>query len=262
MMEKVQLIDVSKCIGCRSCQVACKQWNKLPAGATSNSGTYQNPPDLQAITWTLVRFREVSQKDGGVEWLFWKDGCMHCTDATCVKLCPAGARFHLDYGAVGTDDEKCIGCQSCVVACPFNKPKYSEESNRASKCNLCADRVRNDMDPACVKACPTGALQFGEKGEMLKLAYKRVKELGGEASVYGDKFFGGTHIMYVLEEKAAQYNTLPVKPKVASSVIFWKELLKPFHAWEAVMGSVVVAATSFTKRRAALSENPRINDKG
>ena len=97
---------------------------------------------------------------------------------------------------------------------------------------------------------------------MLKLAYKRVKELGGDASVYGDKFFGGTHIVYVLEEKVALYNTLPVRPKVASSVIFWKELLKPFRAWEAVMGSVVVAAESFSKRRAAVSESRRINNKG
>ena len=261
MTEKVELIDVSKCIGCRSCQVACKQWNKLSAASTANTGTYQNPPDLQANTWTLVRFREVSQKDGKVEWLFWKDGCMHCTEATCVKLCPVGARVHLDYGAVGTDDEKCIGCQSCVVACPFGKPKFSEEASKAYKCRLCTDRVQNGLEPACVKACPTGALQFGDKGEMLKLAYRRVKELGGEASVYGDKFFGGTHIIYVLEEKAGFYNTLPVKPKVASSVIFWKELLKPFRTWEALMGCMVVAAASFSKRRVSVGESRRIDGK-
>ncbi len=92
---------------------------------------------------------------------------MHCTDATCVNLCPAGARVHLDSGAVGTDNEKCIGCQTCVVACPFGKPKYSEESNKVYKCRLCTDRVEHDSSPACVKACPTGALKFGEKGEKL-----------------------------------------------------------------------------------------------
>jgi formate dehydrogenase iron-sulfur subunit len=255
MTEKVQLIDVSKCIGCRSCQVACKQWNKLPAASTMNSGTYQNPPDLQANTWTLVRFQEVSQKEGGVKWLFWKDGCMHCTDATCVKLCPAGALFHLDYGAVGTDDGKCIGCQSCVAACPFSKPRYSKESNKAHKCDLCADRVQNDMDPACVKACPTGALKFGEKGEMLKLAHSRVKELGGEASVYGDNFFGGTHVVYVLEEKVSFYNSLPAKPKVAGSVIFWKDLFNPFAKLEAGIGFALVAMASFSKRKTAVSES-------
>jgi formate dehydrogenase iron-sulfur subunit len=249
MVEKVMLIDVSKCIGCRGCQIACKQWNQLPAGQTMNTGTYQNPPDLQANTWTLVRFREVSDKEEDVKWLFWKDGCMHCTDATCVKLCPAGARVHLDYGAVGTNNEKCIGCQSCVVACPFGKPRYSEEANKVYKCNLCTDRVYNDLSPACVKACPTGALKFGEKGEMLKSAYQRVKELGGDAFVYGDKFFGGTHIIYVLEEKIGFYNSLPAKPKVASSVIFWKELLKPFGALDAGVGLASLAAVSLFKHR-------------
>ena len=262
MVEKVELIDVSRCIGCRGCQIACKQWNQLPAGLTTNSGTYQNPPDLQANTWTLVHFREVSEKEDGVDWLFWKDGCMHCTDATCVNLCPAGARFHLDSGAVGTDNEKCIGCQTCVVACPFGKPRYSEESNKAYKCNLCTDRVENDFSPACVKACPTGALKFGEKGEMIKLAYRRAQELGGDASVYGDKFFGGTHIIYVLEKKVGFYSSLPAKPKVAASVIFWKELLKPFGAWEAGMGLASIAAASFSKRRRNIFDNDRQNNRG
>lgn len=249
MVEKVKLIDTSKCIGCRGCQVACKQWNQLPAGSTRNTGTYQNPPDLQANTWTLIRFQEVGDADGKVEWLFRKDGCMHCTDATCEKLCPAGARVHLDYGAVARNDEKCVGCQACVGACPFGKPKYSEEDNKVFKCGLCPDRVQNNLSPACVKACPTGALQFGKKEEMVKLAYARVKKLGGEASVYGDKFFGGTHVIYVLEKNVNLYKALPAQPKVASSVIFWKELLKPFGAIEAGVGLTGLAASSFLTRR-------------
>lgn len=253
-MEKVQLIDVSKCMGCRSCQVACKQWNELPAMSSINSGNYQNPPDLQAYTWTLVRFQEVSDKNEGVKWLFRKDGCMHCTDATCVKLCPAGARFRLESGAIGTDDEKCVGCQSCVAACPFGKARYDESSNKACKCNLCTARVENKLPPACVKACPTGALMFGEKTEMLKLAYNRVKEMGGDASVYGDKFFGGTHVIYVLEEKVNLYNALPAKPKVASSVIFWKAFQKPFGVLEAGAGLAVWAVSAFFQRRSDLDK--------
>ena len=262
MAEKRVLIDVSKCIGCRGCQIACKQWNQLPAGRTTNSGTYQNPPDLQANTWTLVRFREIAEKEGDVAWLFWKDGCMHCTDATCVNLCPAGARVHLDSGAVGTNNEKCIGCQTCVAACPFGKPKYCEEANKAYKCNLCADRVENDLSPLCVKACPTGALQFGEKGKMLELAYRRARELGGEASVYGDKFFGGTHVLYVLEKNVSYYNSLPARPKVASSVIYWKELLKPFGPWQAGLGLASIVAASFSKQRRDNFDNDRQNHKG
>ena len=249
MAEKVKLVDASKCTGCRGCQIACKQWNQLPAGATLNSGTYQKPPDLQANTWSIVRFQEMVDKDEGVKWLFRNDSCVHCTDATCEKICPAGARVHLDYGAVARDDEKCIGCQSCVVACPFAKPKYSEEANKVYKCNLCPERVQDGLAPACVKACATGALKFGDKEAMLKLAYSRVKELGGDASVYGDKFFGGTHVIYVLEERVNLYHALPARPKVASTVIFWKELMKPFRSWEAGIGLGSIAASSVIKRR-------------
>jgi len=248
MAERVKLIDVAKCIGCRGCQIACKQWNQLHAGSTHNSGTYQNPPDLQANTWTLVRFREVVDENEKVKWLFRKDGCMHCTDAACEKLCPVGARVHLDYGAVARIDGRCIGCQTCVRACPFGKPRYSEEANKAYTCDLCPDRVGDNLLPACVKACPTGALLFGEKGEMLKLAYRRVKELGGAASVYGDKFFGGTHVIYVLEEKVDLYDALPAKPQVAAATISWRALLNPFQIMEAGAGLASIAAASFLRR--------------
>jgi formate dehydrogenase iron-sulfur subunit len=254
MVEKAELIDVSKCIGCRGCQIACKQWNDLPAVPSTSSGTYQNPPDLQASTWTLVRFQEVSDRNEAVKWLFRKDSCMHCTDAACVNLCPAGARFRTDSGAIGTDDEKCIGCQSCVAACPFGKPRYSEETNKAYKCKLCAERIQANLPPACVKACPTGALMFGEKQEMLKLASNRVKELGGDASVYGDKFFGGTHVVYVLEEKVSRYNALPAKPKVASSAIFWRAFKTPFGILEAGAGLGVWSVSCFFQRRSHLDK--------
>jgi len=262
MVENVKLIDTSKCIGCRGCQVACKQWNQLPAGSTQNTGTYQNPPDLQAHTWTLIRFQEVSDSDGKVEWLFRKDGCMHCTDATCEKLCPAGARVHLDYGAIARNDEKCIGCQACVVACPFGKPRYSEEENKVFKCGLCQDRVQNNLSPACVKACPTGALKFGKKEEMVKLAYQRVKELGREASVYGDKFFGGTHVIYVLEKNVNFYKALPAQPKVASSVIFWKDLLQLGRPLEVGAGLAARAASFFLTRRQPLLTDQTTKDRG
>jgi formate dehydrogenase beta subunit len=226
MAEKTKLIDVSKCTGCRGCQLACKQWNQQPAGQTVNYGTYQNPPDLQANTWTLIRFQEIADKDG-VKWLFRKDGCMHCTDAACVKVCPSGALHYTEYGTVGIHHERCIGCKECVTACPFDIPRYDRATDKIYKCDLCLTRIQAALEPACVKACPTGALKFGDKADMLKLAYKRAKELGEKANVYGDKFVNGTHVLYVLQDKPGTYEKLPEKPCVPLSIIVWKDLLKP-----------------------------------
>jgi len=140
---------------------------------------------------------------------------------------PEWRLYHTKYGTVALDNSKCIGCKECVFACPFEVPKYDPETDKILKCDMCYSRIDNDMEPACVKACPTGALQFGDKGEMLKLAYKRVEELGGDASVYGDKFVGGTHMIYVLQEKAGVYDGLPENPRVPLSIIAWKDWLKP-----------------------------------
>jgi len=227
MSEKVKLYDLSRCTGCRGCQLACKQWNQLPAKQTINRGSYQNPPDLQPNTWMLIRFQEISDGSGGVKWLFRKDACMHCTDAACVKVCPSGALFHTKYGTVALDKSKCIGCKECISACPFDVPRYDPETDTIAKCDLCYSRIDNGMEPACVKACPTGALQFGDKDEMITLAHARAKELGGDASVYGDQFVGGTHMIFVLPEKASVYDKLPEKPRVPVSVIAWKDWLKP-----------------------------------
>ena len=227
MTEKIKLIDVSKCTGCRGCQLACKQWNQMPARQTKNSGTYQNPPDLQWNTWTLIRFQEVVDKTGTLKWLFRKDGCMHCTDSACVKVCPSGALHYTEFGTVGLAKEKCIGCKECVSACPFEIPRYDGLTDKIYKCDLCESRLRADLLPACVKACPTGALTFGDKDKMIKAAYKRAKELGGDASVYGDKFVDGTHVLYVLPEKVGVYDELPKHPRVPAAIIVWKDFLKP-----------------------------------
>ena len=226
MAEKTKLIDVSKCTGCRGCQLACKQWNQQPAKQTENYGTYQNPPDLQSNTWTLIRFQEIAEKDK-VKWLFRKDGCMHCTDAACVKVCPSGALHYTDFGTVAINKSLCIGCKECVSACPFNIPRYDQVTDKVYKCDLCLSRIEADLTPACAKACPTGAITFGDKAAMTKKAYARAKDLGGDASVYGDKFVGGTHVLYVLDEKAKVYDNLPRDPSVPLSLIVWKDMLKP-----------------------------------
>ncbi len=225
--ELVKLIDTTLCTACRGCQVACKQWNELPGLKTRQLGTYQNPPDLQWNTWTLIRFQEYEDKDGNFEWLFRKDGCMHCTDAACVKVCPSGALFYTEYGTVGLIKEKCIGCKECIAACPFDIPRYDGKTDKVYKCDLCLTRLRADQQPACVKACPTGALTIGAKDAMIRKAYARVKELGGNANVYGDKFVDGTHVIYVLGQKPEVYDELPKHPRVPAAIIVWKDFLKP-----------------------------------
>jgi formate dehydrogenase beta subunit len=123
--------------------------------------------------------------------------------------------------------EKCIGCKECVSACPFEIPRYDAKTEKVYKCDMCESRITNGLNPSCVKACPTGALKWVDKDEAMKIAQGRVKYLGGDASIYGDKFVGGTHLMYVLKEKAEIYDGIKKDPKVSQTVTLWKNLLKP-----------------------------------
>lgn len=240
-MANAMLIDTSKCTACRGCQVACKQWNQLPAEKTECTGTYENPPALAPSTWTRVTFNEVGDSND-LQWLFAKIQCMHCTDATCVKVCPTGAAQKTDEGSVIIDQEKCTGCQFCVQNCPFEVPAYDEETNTVKKCRGCFDRVSNGMEPACAKTCPTGAIQFGERDELISAAKDRVSALEDNgfknASLYGEEQLGGMGVMYVLTEKPDVYG-LPDDPKVPPSAILWQDILKPVGA---IAGGATVAA--------------------
>lgn len=153
---------------------------------------------------------------------------MHCTNAACVKVCPSGALYHTGYGTVALNQRACIGCKACVSACPFDVPRYNPVTEKIYKCDLCYGRLKDGQQPACVLSCPTGALSIGEKEAMIDKAYQRVEQLGGKASVYGDKFVGGTHVMYILSQEPAAYGKLPENPRVPASVILWKNLFKPF----------------------------------
>jgi len=221
MAEKALLIDVTKCTACRACQVACKQWWELPAESTKNRGTYENPPDLTPDTWTVVKFWEVPE-NGNVRWLFRKHGCMHCGDAPCVRMCFSGALSFHALGFVAYDETKCVGghCGNCRAYCPFDVPRiYNDEVTGLSamrKCLFCQNRVTNDLSPACAKACPTGAIQFGDRVALLDRGKARVAELvktRPESSLYGEKEMGGLHVLYVLDARPEVYG-LPSKPTV------------------------------------------------
>jgi len=235
--EVAKLIDVSKCIGCKACQVACSEWNDLRETIGTNIGTYDNPRDLTAETWTVMRFSEVeetTQEGTRLEWLIRKDGCMHCADPGCLKACPSpGAIVQYSNGIVDFHQENCIGCGSCVTGCPFDVPRLSKKDGKAYKCTLCSDRVAVGLEPACVKTCPTGAIMFGSKTDMIEQAQERLvdlKERGYKnAGLYDPQGVGGTHVMYVLKhaDNPEMYAGLPKDPQVSALVGLWKGAFKP-----------------------------------
>ncbi|GAB5602394.1 formate dehydrogenase subunit beta [Thermus sp. FJN-A] len=204
------LFDASRCIGCKACQVACKQWNDLPAEKTANTGSYANPPKLSGHTWLKMNYLEGLRPDGTPYFDFLRSSCMHCTSAPCVTSCPTGAMAHREGGVVTVDEKTCIGCRSCVQACPYGAVHFDEAKGVVHKCTMCYDRIANGDQPACVKACPVDALTFGRYQEIRAMAEERVrvlKERGyARATVYGLNELGGTHVLYVLTEHPSYFD--------------------------------------------------------
>jgi formate dehydrogenase beta subunit len=229
-----KLIDVTTCIGCKACEVACLEWNGYPFRETVFDNTYQTMPDLEWNYYNLIRFDEHVGEDGAFSWLMRKDQCMHCADPGCLRACPAdGAIVQYSNGIVDFQQENCIGCQYCVTGCPFNIPKLNPLTKKVHKCTLCSDRVGAGLEPACIKACPTGCLHFGSKDDMKDLAEKRAQQLREHTShknagVYDPPGVGGTHVIYVLHdiEHPEAYGGLPSNPRVPWTVRLWKGPLK------------------------------------
>ncbi len=229
-----KLIDVSKCIGCKACQVACLEWNDMTEKVGINYGSYDNPRDLTPNSFTVMRFTEwVNPETDNLEWLIRKDGCMHCADPGCLKACPApGAIVQYTNGIVDFVHENCIGCGYCVKGCPFNIPRISKVDHKAYKCTLCSDRVAVGQGPACAKACPTQAIVFGTKDDMKKWADGRIKDLKSRgfknAGLYDPPGVGGTHVMYVLQhaDQPQIYARLPKDPRISPIVEVWKGVTK------------------------------------
>ena len=216
--EIAVLYDASKCVGCKSCQNACKRVNGLPPEVSGN-GLYDAPEDLSEKTWSLIELVNSEDKHP-----FFFKRCFHCTDASCVNVCPTGAAHHLSNGVVVIDQNWCIGCGYCAEACPFEVPHlgYGDEKATARKCFLCIQRLKKGEKPGCVANCTTGALMFGKRKDLIKYARKRVDELKEEgysnANIYGDDELGGLHHISILLDKPSVYG-LPESPKVATSIM-------------------------------------------
>ncbi|MGH9887019.1 MAG: 4Fe-4S dicluster domain-containing protein [bacterium] len=213
--------DTSLCIGCRACQVACKQWNELPMEEPEWTGGYQNHAHFTDKTYRLVRFIEKPQANGELQWLLMSDVCKHCERAGCLEACPTGAIVRTEHGSIYIQPDVCNGCGYCVPACPFGVVARREDDGRAFKCTLCYDRLAGQLEPACAKACPTDSIQFGPLDELRAHAADRVAALGArgvEARLYGESEqtqpgTGGLHAFFLITDEPETYN-LPPAPAV------------------------------------------------
>jgi formate dehydrogenase iron-sulfur subunit len=250
--------DTSVCIGCKACEVACKEWNALPdpgAGVAELSGmSYDNTRALGADSWRHVAFIEQAKPvaaggdDGGepgdgdaTRWLMASDVCKHCTHAACLDVCPTGALVRTEFGTVVVQQDVCNGCAYCVSACPFGVIDRREDDGRAWKCTMCYDRLRGGLEPACAKACPTDSIQFGPLDELREAAAARLSDLhdAGEhgARLYGDDpgdGIGGAGAFFLLLDEPETYG-LPPDPVVTTADLpaMWK--------WAGVAAAVLAA---------------------
>lgn len=212
--------DTTLCIGCKACEVACKEWNELPADGYNYTGkSYDNTGELSGTTWRHVAFIEqfdgTNPQDG--RWLMESDVCKHCTHAACLEVCPTGALVRTEFGTVVVQEDVCNGCGYCVSACPFGVIGEKPQDGRVGKCTMCYDRLKNGETPACAKACPTDSIQFGPVADLRARARKRVESVIDRypaAQLYlesEDNGVGGAGAFFLLLDRPEVYG-LPPKP--------------------------------------------------
>ena len=259
--------DTTVCIGCKACEVACKEWNMLPSEDDGLTGmSYDNTRDLSATTWRHVTFYEKISSDGAgrvtdmppfqSNWLMMSDVCKHCSPAPCLEACPTGALFRTEFDTVVVQQDICNGCGYCVPACPFGVVDLDQADGKAHKCTLCYDRLKGGLEPACSKACPTDSIQFGELDELQRRARQRVArlhELGVDgAYLYGAPDSPGAtgglerlNAFFLLTERPEIYNLPPAPSRPADRVA--PALLSGL----ATMAALALAAASLLRPGAA-----------
>jgi formate dehydrogenase iron-sulfur subunit len=208
--------DTSVCIGCKACEVACKQWNTLSGHEPSFLDGYDNTGQLDSQNWRYVQMidnvpDETLGTGQGKAWLMMSDVCKHCQHASCMDVCPTGAIIRTEFDTVFIQPDVCNGCRNCISACPYSVIGMDEETNVARKCTLCYDRLQGGMEPACAKACPTQSIQFGPLDELQQRADKRLADLHSqgvaEANLYGrdEEVYGGLNAFFLLTDKPEAY---------------------------------------------------------
>ncbi len=253
--------DSTLCIGCKACEVACKQWNQLPAnegGTNALTGdSYDNTGRLDGINWRHVKFIEQFTPDRQQgRWLMLSDVCKHCVQAGCLEVCPTGAIIRTEFDTVVIQSNVCNGCRDCIAACPFGVIEINPVNNTAQKCTLCYDRLQAGLTPACAQACPTASIQFGPIQELRRRADARVATLQAQnvpAYIYGDEnMLGGLNAFSLLIDKPEVYG-LPENPKMPSRNLWPSSLFSIGGA--AVVG--LLGLLSFRKDRMARAAQAR-----
>ncbi|MCI0457829.1 MAG: 4Fe-4S dicluster domain-containing protein [Gemmataceae bacterium] len=241
--------DTTVCIGCKACQVACHQWNDLPAGKGQRTplpvlsgDSYDNTGSFSDVNWRHVKFIEQFSPDRSkAAWLMMSDVCKHCVNAPCLEVCPTGAILRTEFDTVYIHEPACNGCRDCISACPFGVIHMSEQRHIAQKCTFCYDRLKHGLAPACAQACPTQSIRFGPLRELKQIARQRVEQLQGqgveEARLYGadEKVLGGLNAFYLLVDKPETYK-LPSHPQVPSRRVPRSALWSIFAALLTALG--------------------------
>jgi formate dehydrogenase iron-sulfur subunit len=254
--------DSTLCIGCKACEVACKEWNEIPDDGFVFSGlSYDNTMALGHSTWRHVKFVERSpllgrggNDPGHIAWEFSSDVCKHCENAGCLEACPTGSIVRTEFGSVFVQPDICNGCGYCVVTCPFGVIDRRPADGRAFKCTFCYDRQRAGEEPACAKACPTGSILFGDLEEMQTIADRRIETLHGkgmtDANLYNptESSVGGIHALFVLRGDARDYN-LPVRPQVPAELLPQAWTAAAIAAGALAIGSLLAFAIGGNRAR-------------
>ena len=244
MADKSFFIDTSKCTACRGCQIACKQWNRNPASRTRQRGTHQNPPDLNFFTYKLVRFSEF-EEGGNPKWYFFPDQCRHCLEPPCKATAESlGSKAIIQDQATGAVifnqkvKVKPADFKEIRSSCPYDIPRYYERMGVMSKCTMCFDRIKEGMMPACVKACPTGTMNFGDRNAILDMANKRLADV---KSHYKDAMLANpddVRAIFLLVDDPQKYhkfavaqNTIGITRKVVLG-----QLLRPLRSLNQMIG--------------------------
>ena len=262
--------DTTVCIGCKACEVACKEWNQLPAtngGANTLSGvSYDNTRRLDGEHWRHVKFIEQFSPDRTQQsrWLLMSDVCKHCVQAGCLEVCPTGAIIRTEFDTVVIQADVCNGCRYCIAACPFGVIDIHPLTRTAMKCTLCYDRLQIGMTPACAKACPTASIQFGKISDLQQRAQARVQQLQSQGvkdaylyGVAGDGHtdeIGGLNAFFLLMDKPETYG-LPSKPKLPSRGLLPSSLLSVVGA--AILG--LAGVFHFRQRGARRAEESTVS---